>query len=203
MAEKLWDKLKNFVSGADYDDYDEDYDEEEYYEDEYESDDDYSLPPIRSYRTSRTTSSSSAGRTTSSAGSRTSSSSSRSSLLKNTINLQQAPRSSGSSRSARVMNINTNVNMQVLVATPKSMEEAGELCAQLKQKKTIIVNLENVEHDTAQRISDFLCGANYALDGTIQLISGEIFVICPIDVEISSQLKEDLRTNALELTYLR
>ena len=93
--------------------------------------------------------------------------------------------------------------MQVLVARPKSMEEAGELCAQLKQKKTIIVNLENVEHDTAQRISDFLCGANYALDGTIQLISGEIFVICPIDVEISSQLKEDLRTNALELTYSR
>ena len=202
MAEKLWDKLKNFVSGADYDDYEEDYEEDDYYEDNYEADDEYTLPPIRSYRTSRSSSSASSARTTSSAGSRTSTPA-RSSLLKNTINLQQAPRSTNTSRSARVMNISTNVNMQVLVATPKSMEEAGELCAQLKQKKTIIVNLENVEHDTAQRISDFLCGANYALDGTIQLISGEIFVISPIDVEISSQLKEDLRTNALELTYLR
>ena len=200
MAENLWDKLKNFVSGADYDDYDDDY-EEDYYEDEQDDEEDYTLPPIRSYRTSRTTTSSaSSSRSTSSSG-RTSSV--RQSLLKNTISLQQAPRSSSSSRSARVMNINTNVNMQVLVATPKSMEEAGELCAQLKQRKTIIVNLENVEHDIAQRISDFLCGANYALDGTIQLISGEIFVICPLDVEISSQLKEDLRTNALELTYLR
>ena len=202
MAEKLWDKLKNFVSGADYDDYEEDYEEDDYYEDNYEADDEYTLPPIRSYRTSRSSSSASSARTASSAGSRTSTPA-RSSLLKNTITLQQAPRSTNTSRSARVMNISTNVNMQVLVATPKSMEEAGELCAQLKQKKTIIVNLENVEHDTAQRISDFLCGANYALDGTIQLISGEIFVICPIDVEISSQLKEDLRTNALELTYLR
>lgn len=202
MAEKLWDKLKNFVSGADYDDYEEDYEEDDYYEDNYEADDEYTLPPIRSYRTSRSSSSASSARTASSAGSRTSTPA-RSSLLKNTINLQQAPRNTNTSRSARVMNISTNVNMQVLVATPKSMEEAGELCAQLKQKKTIIVNLENVEHDTAQRISDFLCGANYALDGTIQLISGEIFVICPIDVEISSQLKEDLRTNALELTYLR
>ncbi len=200
MAEKLWQKLKNFVSGADYDeDYDDEY-EEDYYEDSYEDDDDgYSLPPIRSYRTSRTTQDS--GRTSSKTTSARSTSSARSTLSRNTISLQTAPRSSSSSRSAKIMNINTNVNMQVLVATPKSMEEAGELCAQLKQKKTIIVNLENVEHDTAQRISDFLCGANYALDGTIQLISGEIFVICPIDVEISSQLKEDLRTNAIQLTY--
>ena len=200
MAEKLWDKLKNFVSGADYEDeeYDDEYEEDDFYEeDDYE--DDYNLPPIRSYKTSRSSTYSSA-RSTKSQGSV---SSARSSLMKNTISLQQAPRTSSSSRSAKVMSINTNVNMQVLVATPKSMEEAGELCAQLKQKKTIIVNLENVEHDTAQRISDFLCGANYALDGTIQLISGEIFVICPIDVEISSQLKEDLRTNALELTYSR
>lgn len=201
MAEKLWEKLKNFVSGADYEeDYDDDYEDD--YEDEYEDDDDgYSLPPIRSYRTSRT--STDTGRTSSSRTSTRSTGAGRSLLSKNTISLQTAPRSTTSSRSAKVMNINTNVNMQVLVARPKSMEEAGELCAQLKQKKTIIVNLENVEHDTAQRISDFLCGANYALDGTIQLISGEIFVICPIDVEISSQLKEDLRTNALELTYLR
>ena len=200
MAEKLWQKLKNFVSGADYDeDYDDEY-EEDYYEDSYEDDDDgYSLPPIRSYRTSRKTQDS--GRTSSKTTSARSTSSAHSTLSRNTISLQTAPRSSSSSRSAKVMNINTNVNMQVLVATPKSMEEAGELCAQLKQKKTIIVNLENVEHDTAQRISDFLCGANYALDGTIQLISGEIFVICPIDVEISSQLKEDLRTNAIQLTY--
>ena len=201
MAEKLWEKLKNFVSGADYEDedYDEDYDED--IEDDYEEEESYTLPPIRSYRTSR--SSSDAGRTSSSRTSQRSTGTSRSFLSKNTISLQTAPRSSTSSRSAKVMNISTNVNMQVLVARPKSMEEAGELCAQLKQKKTIIVNLENVEHDTAQRISDFLCGANYALDGTIQLISGEIFVICPIDVEISSQLKEDLRTNALELTYSR
>ena len=200
MAEKLWDKLKNFVSGADYED--EDYEDEDYesdFEDEDEDDGKYSLPPIRSYRTNRSYTDTSRS-TSYSKGTR---STGRSILSKNTISLQTAPRSSASSRSAKVMNINTNVNMQVLVATPKSMEEAGELCAQLKQKKTIIVNLENVEHDTAQRISDFLCGASYALDGTIQLISGEIFVICPIDVEISSQLKEDLRTNAIQLTYSR
>ncbi len=201
MAEKLWEKLKNFVSGADYEeDYDEDY-EEDYYEDEYDDDEGYTLPPIRSYRTSR---SSDTSRTSSSkTSSRSTGNTGRGILSKNTISLQTAPRSSGSSRSAKVMSINTNINMQVLVATPKSMEEAGELCSQLKQKKTIIVNLEGVEHDTAQRISDFLCGANYALDGTIQLISGEIFVICPIDVEISSQLKEDIRTNAIQLTYSR
>lgn len=203
MANKLWDKLKNFVSGADYEDDYDDYEDDYYDEDDYEEEDDYDeLPPIRPYR-QRTQTSASARTSSGIRSTGVSHTPLRStSSTRNTINLQQMSRS-GSGRSARVMNINTNVNMQVLVATPKSMEDAGELCAQLKQRKTIIVNLENVEHETAQRISDFLCGANYALDGTIQLISGEIFVICPIDVEISGQLKEDLRANALQLTYSR
>lgn len=195
----LWEKFKDFVSGADYEDeYDDEYDDE--YEDEYEE----AAPPIRSYRSTGTASSTSRTSTrtvTPRPSSPIRSTSSSSSSFRNTISLQQMTKPS--SRSSKVMNINTNVNMQVIVATPKSIEEAGELCAHLKERKTIIVNLENVEHSTAQRISDFLCGANYALDGSIQLISGEIFVICPIDVEISSQLKEDLKANALQLTYSR
>lgn len=195
---KFLDKLKNFVVGPDYDDEYDDYEDE--YEDDYE--DDYEeLPPIRPYRSSRTVSSSSTRTST-----QTRSSMSSRTLppirpvsSKSSLNLQQVTKSS-TSRAGKVMNINTNINMQVLVAAPKSMEEAGELCKQLKERKTVIVNLENVEHDTAQRISDFLCGANYALDGTIQLISNEIFVICPIDVEISSQFKEAVRANALQIT---
>jgi Uncharacterized protein conserved in bacteria len=197
----LWEKFKDFVSGADYED---DYDDE--YEDEYEEDYEEAAPPIRSYRTAGASSSARTSTRTVTprpvSPIRSTSSSSASSSFRNTISLQQMARGN-SSRSSKVMNISTNVNMQVIVATPKTIEEAGELCAHLKERKTIIVNLENVEHGTAQRISDFLCGANYALDGTIQLISGEIFVICPIDVEISSQLKEDLKANALQLTYSR
>lgn len=103
----------------------------------------------------------------------------------------------------KVVNINTSVNMQVVVSSPESLEDASEICMDLKDKKTIIVNLENVEYDTAQRISDFLCGACYALDGSIQLISDEIFIVGPVNVNITGQFKEDLKANGIKLPYSR
>lgn len=110
---------------------------------------------------------------------------------------------SGSRRNmhSKVVNINTSVNMQVVVATPESLEEAGEVCEDLKDKKTVVVNLEKVEHETAQRISDFLCGACYALDGSIQLVSNEIFIIGPVNVDITGQFKEELKASGIKLPY--
>ena len=94
---------------------------------------------------------------------------------------------------SKVVNINTNIQMEVVVTAPVSVEEASEVCDSLKSRKTIVVNLEDVEHKTAQRITDFLCGACYALDGSIQMISNGIFIIGPMNVDISGQFKEDLK----------
>jgi len=103
--------------------------------------------------------------------------------------------------SSKVVNIHTNVQMEVVVTAPVNLEEAGEVCDYLKAKKTVIVNLENIEHEIAQRISDFLCGACYALDGSIQLISDDIFIIGPVNVDITGQFKEELKANGIKLPY--
>lgn len=103
--------------------------------------------------------------------------------------------------SSKVVNLHTNDKMEVVVATPETLEEAGEVCDCLKSKKIIIVNLEKVEHENAQRISDFLCGACYALDGSIQLIADEIFVVAPLNVDVSGQFKEELQANGIKLPY--
>lgn len=102
---------------------------------------------------------------------------------------------------SKIVNIHTNVQMEVVVTRPSNLEEAGEVCDYFKEKKTVIVNLENVEYEVAQRISDFLCGACYALDGSIQKISDEIFIIGPINVDITGQFKEDLKASGINLPY--
>ncbi len=102
---------------------------------------------------------------------------------------------------SKVVNIHTNVQMEVVVTMPNNLEEAGEVCDYLKSKKTVIVNLESIEHEIAQRISDFLCGACYALDGSIQLISDDIFIIGPVNVDITGQFKEELKANGIKLPY--
>lgn len=107
-----------------------------------------------------------------------------------------APRKSSGHK---VVSINTNVNMQVSVVYPMSIEDAADVCKDLKDRNTVVVNLEKTQGDIAQRISDFLCGAGYALEGTIQPISDEIFIICPANVKLTGEFKQELAANGIKL----
>ncbi|MBQ7265921.1 MAG: cell division protein SepF [Firmicutes bacterium] len=92
----------------------------------------------------------------------------------------------------KVVSLNANVSIQVVVTTPRNLEEASEVCDELKNKKTVIVNLEDCEAEMAQRIADFFIGASYALDGSVQPVSGRIIIIGPYGVNITGQFKEEL-----------
>ena len=96
-----------------------------------------------------------------------------------------------------VLSIHTNVQMQVVISYPESVEEAGMICDYVKGNKTVVVNLENVQHEMSQRIVDFLCGASYALEGDIQNVSKKIFLIAPKNVDISGHFKEELKANGV------
>jgi cell division inhibitor SepF len=97
-----------------------------------------------------------------------------------------------SAGSSKVVNLNANVNIQVVVTTPNSMQEAAEVCEELKDKKTVIVNLEGLDKELAQRITDFFCGASYALDGSVQPVSNRIIIVGPYGVNITGQFREEL-----------
>lgn len=118
-------------------------------------------------------------------------------VVNNVSSLHQYSRRNSTNN--KVVNFRTNVQMEVVVTYPESLEDACDICDDLKSKKTVVVNLEDVEHETAQRISDFLCGACFALDGSIQLISDEIFILGPANVELSGQFKDELRANGIKV----
>lgn len=98
-----------------------------------------------------------------------------------------------------IMNISTSVQMGVYMFNPKTLEDASEACIEIKDKNIVVVNLENVEYEISQRISDFLCGAGYALECNIQLISDKIMIITPINVELSGELKNKLQENGIKI----
>lgn len=90
-------------------------------------------------------------------------------------------------RSNRVVKLhNSNAQMRVVVIQPESFEEARDITNHLKSKKPIVINLESVDKTVARRIIDFLSGAVYALDGSIQKVSNGIFIIAPNNVDIMS-----------------
>lgn len=195
---ELFDKVKNFILGEPEEEYEEEYNDN--YGEEYEREQEVSNGGnVRPF-------SSGLGGFTQKIGFGSSSSAS-----KRTTEPQQSYRSSYSSSrsygssmdlsrnsSNKVLNINTNVNMQVVIVTPKTLEEAGEASLQLKSK-VVILNLEGVEKENAQRITDFFSGACYALNGTIQPVSNRIFIVAPYDVNISGQFRRELEASGIKL----
>lgn len=92
----------------------------------------------------------------------------------------------------KVVNIHSSTQFKIIVMQPESFEDAQDICDHLKNKKPIIVNFEEVEKEAAQRIIDFLSGSVYSLDGDIQKVSNNIFLVAPHNVDIMGDFKDEL-----------
>ena len=92
--------------------------------------------------------------------------------------------------------------MKVCVIRPHSMEDAREITDSLLTECSVILNLEGLELDLAQRIIDFTSGSCYALDGNLQKVSTYIFVITPSTVDLTGDFQEIL-SDAFDVPFDR
>lgn len=74
--------------------------------------------------------------------------------------------------------------MKMIVYHPVSYEDTQNIIDNIKNRKPVIVNMEELEIECAQRILDFLSGAVYALNGTMSKISRGIFVVAPNNCDV-------------------
>ncbi|MSS43842.1 cell division protein SepF [Anaerosalibacter bizertensis] len=96
-----------------------------------------------------------------------------------------------------VVSIHNNVNMKLVVHEPLSYEEAPSIIEDLKIRKTVVVNLEQLDTDCKRQVFDFMNGGLYALEGNIHKVTKDIFILAPNNVEIDGHLKEDLKSKGL------
>ncbi len=82
--------------------------------------------------------------------------------------------------------------MEVCVIKPKSMEDSCEITETLLADCTVVLNMEGLDLDVAQRIIDFACGSCFAIHGNLQKISNYIFILTPSSVDISGDFQEIL-----------
>ena len=98
----------------------------------------------------------------------------------------------------------TNANaIKMVISQPTSFEQSDEICSFLKERKSIIVNLEYVNKDVARRIVDFISGGVYALDGYIQKVSNSIFLVAPSNYEITNEMAREEMKNKLSVSWLK
>ncbi len=80
--------------------------------------------------------------------------------------------------------------MEVCVIKPTSVEDAREITETLLANRTVVLNLEGLDVEIAQRIIDFTSGSCFAISGNLQKISHYIFIITPASVDISGDFQE-------------
>ena len=98
----------------------------------------------------------------------------------------------------------TNSNaIKMVISQPTSFEQSDEICSFLKERKSVIVNLEYVNKDVARRIVDFISGGVYALDGYIQKVSNSIFLVAPSNYEITNEMAREEMKNKLSVSWLK
>lgn len=79
---------------------------------------------------------------------------------------------------------------KVILVEPRVYAEAQEIADHLKNRRSVLVNLQRIQHDQAKRIVDFLSGTVYAIGGDIQRVGNDIFLCTPDNVEVSGNISE-------------
>ncbi len=97
---------------------------------------------------------------------------------------------------SKVVDLPPSSGMKMVVYQPTSYDDTQNIIDFLKARKPVIVNLEMLEIDVAQRVLDFISGAIYSLNGGIHKVSKGIFVLAPMNVDISGNVGEGLAASS-------
>jgi len=106
-------------------------------------------------------------------------------------------------RKSKVLPMPQASAVKMVISQPTTFEQSEEICGFLKEKKSVIVNLEYVNKDVARRIVDFISGGVYALDGHIQKISNSIFLVAPLNYEITNEMAREEIKSKLSVSWLK
>lgn len=97
----------------------------------------------------------------------------------------------------KVVNIHATTRLQVVLVKPDKYENSREIADHLREKRTVVLNLENTSKDVARRILDFVSGVAYAQDGKIQKVAVSTYIVTPYNVEIMGDLIDELENNGV------
>lgn len=112
--------------------------------------------------------------------------------LENEVKQDKVQESSRITRPSRV----GHAELVITVHEPLTYDESAKVVDDLRDNKAVVLNFEQLEVDVKKAIFDFVSGAVYALDGKLQKVNKDIFVIAPSKVEIDG-LKEELKNQGM------
>ena len=90
--------------------------------------------------------------------------------------------------SGQVLNMGSG-KQEVVLFHAKSFDSAAKAADELRKKKAVILNMENVDKSLTRRVVDFLSGSVYALDGSVKKIAQSTYLFCPHNMDVVGDLE--------------
>ena len=106
-------------------------------------------------------------------------------------------------KSNKIVNMPQTQQVKMVICQPTTFEQSEYICNLLKEKKSIIVNLEYVNKDVARRILDVISGAVKVLDGHFEKVSNSIFIVAPFNYDIVNDMTREEIKNKLSVSWLK
>lgn len=103
---------------------------------------------------------------------------------------KQVDKTSTYSKKGNLVNIHTNSDMKLFICEPEKYEDCTRAVDELKNRKAVVLNIESLDLEDQKQIFEFIKGAVYALEASIQKVSKGIFVIAPVNVQIDGKMGE-------------
>jgi cell division inhibitor SepF len=100
-------------------------------------------------------------------------------------------------RRDKVVNIGGAAQAQLILIKPERFETAAEIADHLRERRAVIMNLEQTNKDAARRLIDFLSGVAYALDGKIKKAAANTYIITPYNVDVLGDLIDEIENSSL------
>lgn len=84
--------------------------------------------------------------------------------------------------------------MKLIISNPETFEEAAEIADNLRERRAILMNIENAPREVQRRLIDFLSGVAYALGGKIKRVSAQAYIITPTNIDIVGNALDDFES---------
>ena len=100
-----------------------------------------------------------------------------------------APVAASTGFKGQVVSMSTGAKQEVVLFRPTSFNDTSKAADDLRSRKAVVLNLENVDKAMSRRVVDFLSGCVYALDGNVKKIAQSAYIFCPHNMDVVGDLE--------------
>ena len=100
-----------------------------------------------------------------------------------------APVTTSTGFKGSVVSMSTGTKQEVVLFRPTSFNDTSKAADDLRSRKAVVLNLENVDKAMSRRVVDFLSGCVYALDGSVKKVAQSAYIFCPHNMDVVGDLE--------------